>query len=312
MKVRKVSPKYFNAAGMDEAEDIHSWNPAQLFLRFNKWHEIPTKEDEDIGYGKEGGTLDDLILIPGKNIQADLVYQGEIECVDFEDRSCVDEHLSYPPENPLFHSGNLGIVKDRHYRFTTKYMPAGKPIVPNLETARNLSGGERKSPVLDAFSGLEETSDLFYTLRSVFENVVRSKNGNDREDGFYEFDELFDEYRRTGKVSGDCKAISTFTAGIIESLGLRARIIDGNIHFRHPEIVKAKGKTFEVYQGGHVWTEAFIPQDAERGYWVPVDPAFGAFLVFPNEPDRYSLSRIELPYFKDQSKETARLKLQYI
>jgi len=149
-------------------------------------------------------------------------------------------------------------------------------------------------------------------LKSIFDKVRKSGNYVHTEEGHYDFNKLNEEYKKTGKFSGDCKAISTFTAGIIESHGLKTRIVDGTIHLGNPDIVNLKGKDIEIYQMGHVWTEAYIPHDNERGFWVPVDPSLDTFLLFPNEPDRYSLGRIKLPSFKDQSIETAKIKLQYV
>jgi len=310
MNVRKVSPRYFSDAGIFDAEDLDSFDPVELFLKFNEWHEIPTKETDE-GYGIDGGVLHDLIIVPGENIQADLLYDDEIECVDFVDRSSTGDHLSYPPQNPLFHSENLEVVKDGHYRFTTNYMSPAQ-VVAFFEFGGNFTKKERNDEVVSHFLGRVHSDDPLDLLSRIFKKIRASNSGRPRADGYYDFDELFEEYKEIGKISGDCKAVSTFTAGIIESLGLKARIVSGSIHSETLEQVVIGRQTYDSYQQQHQWAEVFIPQDNERGYWLLVDPAFGVFFFYTHEQYRYSLSWINLPSFKNHSKETARLRLQYV
>ena len=264
---RLISPKYVNLADLEEDEF-----PLDLALDFNRWFEIPAKEEEELG---QRGYINDLIVIPEKNIQADLFYAGEIRCKDSEEH--LFEIQSFPPENPLFHSENMEVVKDGHYRFTTKHCP-------------NKIKYDR--PFLQLLTRTE--------LNIIFDEVRQSKNNNARRKGFYDFEELLEEYRTTGKISGDCKAISTFTAGKIKQLGLKVRTVSGKVHDQKPEDDE-----------GHMWAEAFIHQKNGKGYWVPVDPAVRIFWNFPSQKIKYSLWS-DLPSFKDQSIETARLRLQYV
>lgn len=260
---KSILPKYVKLGSLEEDQ-----SPSDLALDFDRWFEIPTTEEDWIGQ-----FIHDLIIIPGKNIQADLAYAGEIICKDSEDRQCL-EIQSFPPENPLFHSKNMEVVKDGYYRFTTQYCP---------------------NEIKYDYSLLTRTA-----LNTIFNEVRQSKNLNERMNGFYDFKELLEEYNATGEISGDCKAISTFTAGRIEQLGLKTRIVSGTVHNQKSEDDE-----------GHVWAEAFIPQKNGKGYWVPVDPAVSIFWNFPSQNAKYSLWS-DFPTFKDQSISTAKLRLQYI
>lgn len=293
-----LSPQYI--AGHDSSELD---GPIYFSLELDRWYDIPTKEYEYMC--NRGGMLENMVLIPGKNIQADLLYPGEIKCIDMEmDR-----------ENPLFHSENMKRVEPGHYRFTTRYMPTKVPEIPSPQKARKLTGGVKDWRVIEDFLGEAEAEDLILTLQKIHDKVDESANGPDDDEGWEDFKAIFDEYKSTGRFSGRCKSISTFTAGLIEALGLRSRSISGNTIHLTTILTGPRGEKItenRINYEGHMWSEAYIPINENTGYWIPVDPAIHTFLVFPDEDPFYILGGIELPSFKDQSVETAKLRLRYV
>ena len=306
----RVSPRYFNAAGICEATDKDSWSPVNFPLEFGKWYDIPTKEHHN-EYFKGGGELSDIVLIPRKNIQADLLYQGEIECIDAEDLTSIGEFPSYPIQNPLFHSENMEIVEPGHYRFTTKYMPTDISGIPKLQNVKVAGKRTKRTARTEDSSTTTKKNNLIQRLRGVFNLVTAAMNGKDRKYGFYDYDKLFSEYLISGKISGDCKAASTFTAGSLDDLGLRSRIIAGNIQYGRRVLREFMGKKIMVDSAGHIWAEVYIPVNEKEGYWAPIDSSLDNFLTFPRYP-AYSLAQVKLPLFKDQSVEKTKLKLQYV
>ena len=281
-RFRRILPRYKNSADLGELYEP----PIRLNLGFDRWYEIPTRQEEDLqdlqGFG---GVIDSLIIIHGKNIQADLLYQGKIECRNNEDESFM-YFQSYLPENPLFHAENMTIVGDGHYRFTTSYYSTAKTA--NIDTGIYLLQHE------------QEILELFCTLRKVFDEVVKAKSKKKRKEDFYDFEKLLREYKETGKLDGDCKTISTFNAGMIEAQGLETRIVAGKIYCRNKK-----------FDEGHLWAEAFVPLNHGSSYWIPIDPALELYGNFPPDTMMYSIET-ELPVFKDQSVKTARLRLQYV
>jgi len=312
----RINPRYFNWA--EDEESSGSFEPIDFRFKIGKLVEIPTKEDEfDIDFGE----LSDVIIVQGKNIIADLYYHGQIKCRDFEDRSLegqVIEQQDYPPTNPIFHSENLENVGHGHYRFRTKLASRRSIHLPSLSYAREHISDDIRTKHLtqrDLPTEIKEpvgvSDDLEQTLKKLYEIVYQATNGHKRDDGYYIFEELVQEYLSTGKISGDCKAVSTFTSGLLNALGLPARVIDGDIISQRSDARYYDG-SIRAYREGHVWSEVYVPMNEREGFWIPVDP-FGLRILktYPSGEGSYAYCRVALPKFLDQDVKTAKLRISH-
>ena len=313
----KINPRYCNMTGFDKSKS-DSFEPIDFRFEIGKLVEIPTKEDESYDYY---GVLSDVLIVPEKNIVVDLLYLGEIRCRDFEDWSFEGqklEHQDYPPHNPIFHSENLVNMGTGHYRFRTKLESQRKFNLPRLSFAKEHIPDDVRTKYLTQrdlpkgiASAINGSDDLEHILRNFHNTLFRSTNGRDRRADYYIFDELLQEYLSTGKVSGDCKAISTFTSGLINALGLPARVVDGDIISQNDRTMDYD-KTIRAYRGGHVWSEVYVPINERNGFWIPIDPfGLGIFRDYPLGNEAYAYCRVGLPKFLDQNIKTAQLKITY-
>lgn len=309
----RISPKYKNYVEMNSS-NYENAKPIDFDLKIGEWNTIPTKEDFIVPEFKDGGEIHRLPIFPGENIRAELVYKGEIECINEEtsqnSNPFITEKSTYPIQNSLFHSENMKRLTKEHYLFETNYFPRGEFALPTLDEVRNWSSKTPNKGLLKKIFGDDlnktqeghEVKNIRYSLGQIFNKVIdASDRGEDERDyGYYDFDELMKEYLSTGKIDGDCKADSTFTAGLLDAAGFKSRIIDGSVMHGN--------KPIEI---GHVWTEVFLPLNERKGHWLPIDTSLGNFLAFP-EDETYHFDRVQLPSFKDQSIEEAKLRLTYV
>ncbi|MBI5390398.1 transglutaminase domain-containing protein [Candidatus Woesearchaeota archaeon] len=168
------------------------------------------------------------------------------------------------------------------------------------------------------------------SLFSIIKDMVHGLASKEAADPLQQqhLETLLTEYQQTGEFSGDCKAASTFTCGLLKHLGIPARRISGRILYEMstldieaklqeiseriekieshhaPEMMLAYPKrkkaeyqqmlaqpqAMEAYQGGegHVWTEAYLPTINGKGRWFPVDPAMGFSCDYP----QYKLQKV--------------------
>ncbi len=307
----KISPQYRNHTRIN-SENYNEVKPIEIDLSIGRWNILPTLEEDYGEFGIEGGEISGLPIFPGRNIQADVIYDGEIGCVDEEPSSPFDETISYPVRNPLFHSENMENLGNGNYRFKTNYFPQGDFTLPTLDEARDFEKRQPKINILEKAFGKESSRNLMNpdltmnmrcVLGQIFNEIISAdeRGTDDRREGYYDFEELLGEYINQKEINGDCKAISTFTAGILDALGLKSRIIDGSVMYENLSI-----------EMGHVWSEVYMPLSENEGHWMPIDPAMGTFLSFPEWEDTYHFDRIKLPSFKDQSVKETKLKISYI
>ncbi len=295
--------RYYNDV---KSIEIDSLTAKVIDLEFKEEEiiEIPTISGEYFQ-----GELLNLDIIQHQNIVADLYYDGTIKCVDLEDNTLVKRIKDYLDINPVFHSENLTINEPGHYQFKTKHpgfwnllmMPSFQQIKDNIsKEIKSKYIIERELPE-ELEKSLKNKDSFFETLKKVnyFVNAIHSKN--DRVKDFYDFNLLYDEYLTKGKFDGDCKSISVMTAGLLNSLGLPARMQSG--------FTKQKIKN-KIVQIGHSWAETYIPKKDGESVWVPVDPAMGTIATY-NPRTNYSYMQTALPIFLNKEIKTAKLKITY-
>ena len=318
MASRKAHPYYCNETGAADFLEGRNdnWEPVLEELVFDKWQKITT----DYEYCEEfckvmGGQVNNLILMPEWDIQADLLYDGEIECCDHSSRLVGNNDVSFPFQNVLFHSTNLEKRTRNHYRFTTKYTSAYGYNFANLERATELSGKEINQLVACVFPLAKKQEDIIDRLLAIFESVRRSLRFGPSFGRFHNFEDLFINYLETNRVNADSRAVATFTAGLIESFGMQGRTVRGGVNYAVPGLRYYNGKPFKYDKAIHCWAEAYVPfTTGDNGIWVPIDPLFSVFEEFPynKSPFKFALNEVELPVFKNPKEKSAYVKFSYV
>ncbi len=258
------------------------------------------------------GSIDDVVILPGKRLVADILYNGPIECIDKEDLPL--EQQDYPCVNPLFHSQNLEELTKGHYRFTTSVIPDEKTSLPTLALAqknvpKNMRKEVQRHPFFPPFTALKHFP-LDLALSVSFDFVQKRSNGKERNDSYYDIAELITEAKTTGSFSGDCKSVATMMCGAINALGLPARALNGTSHSRS-DFLESQCFNSQTYQAGHMWAEAYVPRGKNTGVWVPVDPNMDILKVYPTKKEVMSYNFISLPKFLEPKEKTAKLTLRY-
>lgn len=304
-----IDPKYSNFANAEEdSSDSESQTTFEFRFKVGDVIDITTAED----YFGRHGQVDDILIRPGKNIVADLFYDGEIKCRDFEDYSDIGDHPDYPCVNPLFYSENLEVVREGHYRFRTQLAPKKNfrfyslkstiEHTPDAIKAKYVYARRLPDPINGMFDPSKPYDNLEHVLDAVTDFICEHNSEDERNDGFYSYEEILGEYLSTGKFRGDCKAISTFTAGILNGLGLAARVIDGDLVDTRPR---------GANRDGHVWPEVYVPMSREKGFWIPADTSRIILKHYPTSERVYLYCRVALPEFLDKAVTTAKLRITY-
>jgi hypothetical protein len=304
-----IDPRYINFANTDGDTPVrNSETPFEFSFKLGELIDITTEED----YLGRHGMLGDLLVIQGRNIVADLFYDGEIRCRDFEDDSFIGEHPDYPVINPLFHSENLEVVGKGHYRFRTRLATKKEFRLSSLKNAiectpktikeKYVSARRLPDSIASMFDPSKPYDSLEQVLYALTDFLRTHHSGNERNDNFDSYEKIFEEYLSTGKFSGDCKAASTFTAGLLNGLGLAARVMDGDIIF---------GRSTNSNRSGHVWPEMYVPMSGEKGFWIPVDYCFYTVKYYPKSIGVYLYSRVAVPEFLDKDITNAKLRIIY-
>lgn len=296
-----IQPVYLNLAELTKGDP----KLGRLELTLNQWCEIPTSRENALG-----GELS-LQVVPGINFQVDLRYDGSIQT--FDDLKSGSKQASYPPKNPLFDSEFLQIVSPGHYRFQSAYSPLG--FHPGkLSQAVGLTGTDpnikarRKEVRFKVIDGIIRGRDnLELILDDLLKFVIEKSNGTiNEEDDYYDFLSRYQELEDTGTFSGHCKEISTITAGLLNALGLRTKILSAFVY----EKVHDKSEP----RIGHSITEVHVPVNQDAGFWLLVDPALGNVYNsqrFLNGDDIYMFTSAPLPEFSGSSK-TAKIRIKYV
>jgi transglutaminase-like putative cysteine protease len=278
-----------------------------LDFSIDEWYEIPTFYDPRTG----GAQISVLQVIPLKNFQVDLLYDGDIQNVDERTLSS-SEINSYPTQNPIFHSEFLYQMTEGHYRFQTSY-PSVKFNPGRLSEAVKLTKpdtnikqrqNEVNPELLRRIVGGED--DLELILDNLCQFVKDSISGTSNKNNWYDFLARYKELESTGQFSGNCREVSTITAGLLNALGLKSKILSSTI------LEKVDGK-YE-YRSLHSFTEVFVPVDKETGFWLLIDPSTG--LTYNSEQQHqekyaYLFNSVELPIFSDSTK-SAKIRIKYI
>ncbi|MBM3233009.1 transglutaminase domain-containing protein [Candidatus Pacearchaeota archaeon] len=283
--------------------------PIEMDIPRSRKVEIPTAQIDDEEFS-EFGQLSEILICPGSNIIAELAYNGKIQCRNDESEASkmALEPQDFPVINPLFHSENLVSSAKGVYTFKTKLAVCRKVSLPSVEDIKKSLPSKIRSKYVSSITLPEklrriipDSGNLEEILGEVAIYLPLIFNDNPRKSGYFSFKALMEEFLSIGKISGDCKAVSTVTAAILNSLGLPARTISGSI----TALKEGAPAT------GHAWTETYIPGNVFGGYWIPVDMAMGTIKDYPFHGRRYTLNGAHLPKFLNEGANTASLKLQY-
>lgn len=226
-----IKPSYIYTKFDEETYDIDESTEIPE-MELGKWYTIsaPSKISE----------LDQHLLflpiVPDKEIIVDLDYHGELEFSDILEGDFLN--ITFPIVNPIFNEINETSGMP-NYRFSTKYSRIDKlPSMTGMlvNTPDNIlrkydySLPSSTSVKLSKISIKLMGETLEDTLKNIYDFVSHASSGecHDEDDFHYnDLEYLLDEYLSTGKFSGDCKAISTFTLGLLQAMGLVSRRVTG-------------------------------------------------------------------------------------
>ncbi len=270
-------------------------------LHFGAWQEVPLILENARRLGAPA--IYDIPIIPGRNIQAELMFEGTIDG---------------DSDNPLFSSGSFIGREGNTYTFRTMYA-TGPVSFPSLNEAVLLAQqqpemADRKKELGDTIEQIKAGDDLEKTLLNIYD-FVRSAGSEEEYDllemiehkmRLHSFGKILEYYRKNSFMPPDCVIASTFTAGFINALGLEARRVMGYLELENAQTIKINGEARTIAGMGHAWPEAFIPQNK---IWVPIDPAGGCALAFPEKGDGYCLTMVELPRLTGDG---ASIRLSYV
>ena len=192
-------------------------------IELGNWFDIPTHK-------KNLPRILQLPLLPRKKLIVDLEYDDEIRFEkEFIDE---DEVVTFPIHNPIFNGLNQR-TSTPAYRFEADYSAIGD--LPSLEEAirlrpQNLRVRSGRIKDWKKISRDLAKPSLEETLMSLYRFVHSAISGKEHESNTdNDMNYLVNEFLRTGKISGDCKSVSTFTTGLAHALGLYARRLGGEL-----------------------------------------------------------------------------------
>ncbi len=296
-----IQPLYINLT------ELASGDPrlGRIDLTLEEWREIPTSLENG-----HGGQLS-LQLVPGRNFQVDLIYGGSIKTLD--ELTSGTKRASYSTNNSIFHSELLHVVEPGNYRFQSSYpsidFHPGRlsdavrhtKISPDIEARKK----EVKPELIDGI--VRGRDDLELILHDLLDFVMKVSNGAaNKKNNYYDFLSRYQQLEDTGSFSGHCKEISTFTVGLLNALGLRAKLLNAFIY----ETVRGKAEP----RIGHSLAEVHVPSEHNAGSWLLVDSSLGNLYDSPrflNGEDIYLFDSASLPTFSDPTK-SAKIKIRYI
>jgi hypothetical protein len=261
----------------------------ELFsFELDSWYSIPTEKDAN----GIAATLDNIKIIPGRDIVVDLKYKGQIQLEDFEDITH-QEDTDYPLCNVLFNSDTIEAIGPDHYQFKTSYVPMNKNKHIKFQEkyihSRVLPDKMKENIIFG--------DNLERTLKNLHNYLDKIRSGEYISEGFHDFEELMGDFEKTGFIPGDCKSGATLSSGVLNALGIPARSVNGSVSYE------------SGFSTGHRWSEAYISE--KGGIWVPFDcTAFATVGSYPDKDPTYYLEEISLPKFSDPN-ENAKIKIQY-
>lgn len=255
--------------------------------------------------------------IQGKNIQAEIEYEGELHLNKRE----TDALHTYPAENALFDENNLIRKSGSVQVFRTRYgthRNRGDLKLPTLDFYfSNIpdSVKERHIKVSDMADEIGKNIAIMHNsleglIRDLFGFVRSTLSGSERKEYttnrpfefYYSLPHILQEYFDLGQFSGDCKCVYTFAVGVANAMGMPARGVEGIV------VIGSKKRVV-----GHYWPELYIPTGPESGFWVPIDPAnsgFNTFMAFsPHKLVEYHTWEFHLK-FRGPNK--ARIRISYV
>ena len=284
-------------------------------LKKNRWFKIFTPDKDYCP------NILRIPLIQGMNIFVQIRYEGAFELRNqpfLDERLLVDFPQTYPITNCVLARENLIPSDDQNNSFISQY-PTSKTIeLPPLDFVRaNIPRDIRRKHIHTVKKGkriarkiYQEGNDLESLLMNLYGFVEDSMS---LEECYFlqeSLPYLIDEYNKTGKFPGTCKAVSTFVTGLANALGLASRRVGGPIISDKPIGTYGKDKTKLTDSIiGHSWSEIYIPINSKEGFWIPLDPGAGAFKTYPSRNESYHLN-VGLPKFKGEKE--ARLKVSYV
>lgn len=294
-----------------EIDHLKKDPPVEIQIKEKSWVDLPPTYPYR---GHPSGHTLVAPLIQGWNIVAEIECAGPLPLQE-QPYFGLDGIMSYPNSDVLFCRRNLRQHRQGVYTFRTEYgsRTASEHIaLPSLDFLRaNLPDHIKRDyvhPVEEAREMVEVMTSLARTLDDVLDEiyqfVTETANQQPHQEPInaWNVKYIIDEYYGTGRFSGDCKSLSTFFAGLAQTLGIPARIVGGLLTKKHLDT--------ETDLGGHFWPEVYIPQDARRGCWMPFDPAnhkLDTVKAFTSTTVTYHIET-KIPPFGNQP---ARLRVSY-
>lgn len=283
--------------------NINDYEHTFLELDTAKWH--------DIRSDKEYICSVSFPIYPSK-ISVFLKYSGSLEYRDSIHKELLsiicdgeiidDECETYPIAN-IFDKNALKKAKNGMYYFEFDYSKTPGKITDLSELKSippEISERYRKPQDVD----ISMRQMLFPRSLSEISRIAIQYNNPD--DGFdidhcQDIHQLMEEIKNKGYYVGDCKAVSTFTTWLANSIGLPSRRILGYVDH-------AEKENNNISDTGHVWPEIFLPAKEGGWGWFLFDPALRKYLTYPDD-DIYNTS-FTIPRLVGKSK-NAKIMINY-
>ncbi len=297
-------PYYLNPAEPDKSLNNIVNSEIKQKLELDRWNEIKVRYNK---LNKSWGEITYLRLMPYKNIEAIIEYEGELLTKDIVKK----DGMSYPLENPLFNSKLIQKQEAGRYWFRTNYPKSRTCAKLKIKDYTNEIIELRKRQVhKQIIDKILDKESIGNTLVNLVNFILNHYEQGYREKHFWNFSELYEEFRKTNKIRGDCKAVSTFTAGLLNAIGIESRCISCCINSATPMEIDVGTRKFKTYTWGHQFAEAYFRGDNDKNAWMPVDAAMRYCLSFPVKT-KVTLTNIPLPEFRGSSAK-ARIKISYV
>jgi hypothetical protein len=229
-------------------------NSLESELEIGKWHTFPSLSSHQTSPPALHLPLQPLRIV------VELDYPGEISFEvpeDYDSNSFtipIDFNITFPSADPIFNP-LAQKPHSRYHRFEVDYLP--RMELPRLREAVKDLSQEVKEFYFQENGSLElpnfPVENSFFNgfwLNFILSDIYRfvsdhniSKEFNDLEDfvngisngcSFLDLNNLINQYNEEGQFYGDCKAVSTFTAGMLQGIGLPARNLQGNVCYSPP------------------------------------------------------------------------------
>ncbi len=256
----------------------------------------------------------EIPYLPKKRIRVQIVYDSEIKILPVERDSLL--RPTFPEANPLF---NIFTQKaaDQEYIFELNrpsviLQQECLDIYPAISDYLKKEYGGLATPSelktmqkIGRKLGVDHRAPFLRRLQQIYQAVDTLVQPGEVK-GLQEYtslESLLQEHQKTGRMTGDCKTISTITTALATTFWLVSRRISGIISSDMPS------HNFPYTKNGHSWSEVYIPFVEGGAGWFPVDAALRNYLSY-REDLNYMLS-VHMPLF-DGKEGTAKMRIDIV